>query len=65
LLPSASILTICIPKDCNTFFLDETNMIAGNTKGDENPTVACKHGVPSVDLNLKLFSDEKSNRANV
>jgi len=27
-------------------------MIAGNTKGDENPTVACKHGVPSVDLNF-------------
>jgi len=25
----------------------ETNMIAGNTKEDENPSVACRHGVPS------------------
>jgi len=22
-------------------------MIAGNTKGDEKPSAACKHGVPS------------------
>jgi len=25
----------------------ETNMIASNTKGDENPTEVCEHGVPS------------------
>jgi len=47
LLSSASILTIGIPKACNTFFLDETNMIAGNTKEGEKPSVACEHGVPS------------------
>jgi len=34
-------------------------MIAGNTKEDEKPSAACKHGVSSGDLNLKIFSEEK------